>query len=55
MPFGPNIIQQPTELNYRNPIGDVDNAALEIRSSEIQLINREARIARQEREAEYNE
>jgi len=55
MPFGPNTIQQPTKLNYRNPIGDVDNAAHEVRSTEIQLINRVARIARQEREAEYNE
>lgn len=55
MPFGPTNIQQPATLNYRNPIGEVDNAALDLRSDEIQLINREARIAMQEREAEYNE
>lgn len=55
MGFGPITIQQPTKLNFRNPIGEVDNAALDLRTAEIQLINREARIARQEREAEYNE
>lgn len=55
MPFGPNIIQPPAKLNFRNPIGVVDNAALDLRTAEIQLINREARIAMQEREAEYNE
>lgn len=55
MSFGPTTIQQPAKLNFRNPIGEVDNAALDIRTAEIQLINREARIAMQEREAEYNE
>ena len=55
MGFGPITIQQPTKLNFRNPIGEVDNAALDLRTAEIQLINREARIARQEREAEYND
>ena len=55
MPFGPNTIQPPATLNFRNSIGEVDNAALDLRTAEIQLINREARIARQEREAEYNE
>ena len=55
MSFGPDFIQPPAHLNFRNPIGEVDNAALDLRTSEIQLINREAMIARQEREAEYNE
>ena len=55
MPFGPTTIQPPAKLNFRNPIGEVDNAALDLRTAEIQLINREDRIARQEREAEYNE
>jgi len=52
MSFGPIIIQQPTTLNFRPFVGEVDNAALELRTSEIQLINREARIAREEREAD---
>ena len=55
MPFGPDFIQPPTTLNFRNTYGEVDNAALDLRTAEIQLINREARIAMQEREAEYNE
>ena len=55
MGFGPTIIQPPATLNFRNPIEVVDNAALDLRTAEIQLINREARISRQEREAEYNE
>ena len=55
MSFGPTIIQPPTKLNFRNPIREIDNAALDLRTAEIQLINREARIARQEREAEYND
>jgi len=54
MSFGPIIIQQPATLNFRPFVGEVDNAALELRTSEIQLINREARIAREEREAEQN-
>jgi len=55
MSYGPDVIQPPAKLNFRNPIGEVDNAALDLRAAEIQLINRDARIARQEREAEYNE
>lgn len=55
MPFGPTTIQPPATLRFRNQIGEVDNAALDIRTAEIQLINREARIAMQEREAEQNE
>ena len=55
MGFGPINIQPPDTLPFRNPIGEVDNAALDLRTAEIQLINREARIARQEREADYNE
>ncbi|MCK5225114.1 MAG: hypothetical protein KAQ89_00195 [Planctomycetes bacterium] len=55
MPFGPTIIQPPTTLNFRNTYGEEDTAALDLRTAEIQLINREARIAMQEREAEYNE
>lgn len=55
MSFGQEFIQPPAKLNFRNPIGEVDNAALDLRTAEIRLINREARVARQEREAEYNE
>ena len=55
MSFGPTFIQPPATLNFRDPIVEVDNAALDLRTAEIQLINRVARIARQEREAEYNE
>ena len=55
MPFGPDFVQPPAILNFRNPIGEVDNAALDLRTAEIQLINREARIAQQEREREYCE
>lgn len=55
MPSGPTFIQPPATLRFRNPIGEVDNVALDLRTAEIQLINREARISRQEREAEYNE
>ena len=55
MSFGLTFVQPPATLNFRNPIGEVDNAALDLRTAEIQLINREARIAMQEREAEYNE
>lgn len=55
MSFGPDFIQPPATLHFRNPIGEVDNAALDLRTAEIQLINREARIAMQERKAEYNE
>ena len=55
MSFGPTTIQPPATLTFRNPTGEVDNAALDLRTAEIQLINREARIAMQEREAEYNE
>ena len=55
MSFGQEFTQPPATLHFRNPIGEVDNAALDLRTAEIQLINREARIAMQEREAEYNE
>ena len=55
MSFGPDFIQPPAKLNFRNTYGEVDNAALDLRTDEIQLINRKARIARQEREAEYND
>ena len=55
MAYRPIFIQQPARLNFRATVGEVDNAALDLRSAEIQLINREDRIARQEREAEYNE
>ena len=55
MASGPTFIQQPARLNFRNTVGEVDNAALDIRNSEIQLIKREAGIAREEREREYNE
>ena len=55
MPFGPNTIQPPAKLTYRNPIGEVDNAALDLITAEIQLINREARITTKLREAEQNE
>lgn len=55
MSFGPDFIQPPATLTFRNPIGEVDNAALDLRNSEIRLINREARIARLERERDYNE
>ncbi|MCK5217108.1 MAG: hypothetical protein KAJ93_04940 [Methanosarcinales archaeon] len=55
MGFGPTTIQPPAKLNFRNTCGEVDNAALDLRTAEIQLINREARIAMQEREAEQNE
>ena len=55
MSFGPGFVQPPAHLTFRNPIGEVDNAALELRTAEIQLINREARIVRQMREAEQNE
>ena len=55
MSFGPDFIQPPAHLNFRNPIGEVDNAALDLRTAEIQMINREDRIARQMREAEQNE
>jgi len=55
MAFGPTTIQPPATLNFRNTCGEVDNAALDLRTAEIQLINREARIAMQEREAEQNE
>lgn len=55
MSFGPDFVQPPATLHYRNTYGEVDNAALDIQTAEIQLINREARIAMQEREAEYNE
>lgn len=55
MPLGPTTIQPPITLSFRNPIVEVDNAALDLQTAEIQLINREARIAMQEREAEYNE
>jgi len=41
--------------NISNTYGEVDNAALDYRSAEIQLINREARIAREERKREYDE
>jgi len=55
MAFGPTTIQPPAKLNFRNTYGEVDNAALDYRSAEIQLINREARIAREERKREYDE
>ena len=55
MSFGPDFVQPRATLNFRNTCVEVDNAALDIITAEIQLINREARIARQEREAEYNE
>jgi hypothetical protein len=55
MSFGPTTIQPPVKLNFRNTYGEVDTAALDLRTAEIQLINREAKIARQEREREYCE
>ena len=55
MSYGLTFIQPPATPRFRNPIGEVDNAALDLRTAEIQLINREARIARQEREREYCE
>ena len=55
MSFGQKFIQLPATLNFRNSIGEVDTADRDTRNAYIAAMNREARIARLEREREYNE
>ena len=55
MGFGPITIQPPATLNFRNPIGEVNTAASDIRNSEIAAMNREFRLEQEQRRREYDE